>query len=53
MNLAEFERVFEEDFDTALKLYPAASVDEMIHSSKEMCGDSLFCAPARAGHSSL
>lgn len=46
--VAEFERVFEEDFDTALKLYPAANVDEMIHSSKEMCGDSLFCAPTRA-----
>lgn len=46
--LSEMRRFFEEDADGALALYPAGSQDEMIRSSKEMCGDSLFGAPTRA-----
>jgi len=46
--IAEFERFFAEHAQTALDLYPATSVEEMIQSSKEMCGDSLFGAPTRA-----
>ncbi len=44
----EFRRFFAEEADAALTLYPAGSMDEMIHSSKLMCGDSLFGAPTRA-----
>jgi para-nitrobenzyl esterase len=46
--LAEFQRFFGEDYDEAIKLYPASDQTEMVLSSKEMCGDSLFCAPTRA-----
>ena len=46
--IEEFNRIFESDVDEALKLYPATNQAEMIHSSKEMCGDSLFGAPTRA-----
>ena len=51
--VAEFKRVFGDHFDTAIKLYPASTVDEMVLSSKEMCGDSLFSAPTRAVAQSL
>ncbi len=46
--VAEFKRFFGEDADQALELYPASSQEEMVHSSKLMCGDSLFGAPTRA-----
>jgi len=46
--IAEFERFFAEHAQTALDLYPATGVEEMIESSREMCGDSLFGAPTRA-----
>jgi len=46
--LEEFRRVFGDDADEALRLYPAGSVAEMVESSKRMCGDSLFGAPTRA-----
>ncbi|MFT4677438.1 MAG: para-nitrobenzyl esterase [Patiriisocius sp.] len=46
--VAEFNRLFEEDTDAALALYPAADETEMVRSSKQMCGDSLFGAPTRA-----
>ena len=45
---SEFRRIFAEDADEALELYPATSREEMIESSKQMCGDSLFGAPTRA-----
>lgn len=46
--LAEFDRFFEEDAEEAIRLYPAGDNEEMIESSKQMCGDSLFGAPTRA-----
>ncbi|MEZ5559754.1 MAG: carboxylesterase/lipase family protein [Pseudomonadales bacterium] len=46
--LAEINRVFAEDAEEALLLYPASDEAEMVHSSKRMCGDSLFGAPTRA-----
>ena len=46
--IEEFERIFAEDSDEALLLYPAGDQAEMIASSKLMCGDSLFGAPTRA-----
>lgn len=46
--VAEFNRLFEEDADSALALYPATDGAEMVRSSKQMCGDSLFGAPTRA-----
>jgi para-nitrobenzyl esterase len=46
--VAEFKRIFAEDAEEALELYPATSQEEMVMSSKLMCGDSLFGAPSRA-----
>jgi len=51
--VSEFKQFFGDDFDEAIKLYPAGDQDEMVLSSKEMCGDSLFCAPTRAVAQSL
>lgn len=44
----EFRRFFAGEADAALALYPATTTEEMVHSSKLMCGDSLFGAPTRA-----
>lgn len=51
--VAEFKRFFGDDFDDAIGLYPAGDQAEMLESSKQMCGDSLFCAPTRAVAQSL
>ena len=51
--VAEFKRFFGDDFDEAVGLYPASNQNEMVLSSKDMCGDSLFCAPTRAVAQSL
>ena len=44
----ESQRLFAADAAKALALYPATSTAEMVLSSKQMCGDSLFGAPSRA-----
>jgi para-nitrobenzyl esterase len=51
--VAEFERFFGDDNDDAMALYPAEDQAQMVLSSKEMCGDSLFSAPTRAVAQSL